>query len=152
MQLRFSLRTVFVAITVVAFLCMVFFVVPENVRLTILFVGVVAMPGPLAILARSGSTEMRALGLGGIVGYVAWLALAGIPVGILAANHLDDYIGITWSDYRTTVRLGPPMAPGGVFAPSYFVHAGLYLPWIAVPCASLLSLACHLICRASAKE
>ena len=152
MQLKFSLRAIFAATAVVAVVCTVLFVVPEHIRLAILFMGVVAMPGPLAILTRNDSPELRALGLGGIVAYVAWLVLAGIPVGILAANHLDDYIGITWSDYRTIVRPGPPIPGGGIFVPSYFVQTGLYLPWIGVPCASLLSLACHLLCGSSSNS
>lgn len=144
MQLRFSLRAIFAAITAIAVACTVLFVVPEYVRLTILFAGVVAMPAPLAILARYGAPEIRAMGLGGIVAYVAWLVLAGIPAGILVANHLDDYVGISLTNYATSIRPGAPAGFGGVLIPSYLVHSGLYLPWIAVPTASLISLLCHL--------
>ena len=141
MQLKFSLRAIFALIAVVAVVCTVLFAVPEYIRLSILFVGVVAMPGPLATSAWFGSRESRAFGLGGLVAYVAWLAIAGIPVAILAANELSNLIGVTLSQFGTSIgRFPGGVIPGVARVPPYMVYAGLYLPWISVPCAGLLSM------------
>ena len=144
MQLKFSLRAIFALIAVVAVLCTVLFVVPEYIRICILFVGVVTMPGPLVSLAFYGSRELKAFALGALAAYGAWLVLVGVPAAFFAMNHFGEYIGAPLSGYRTTFPIGQPpgVGRGGVviIVPSYLVYAGLYLPWIGVPFAGLIAL------------
>ena len=144
-RFRFSLQAIFGLTAVVAVACAVLFAAPEHLRLTILFLGVIAMPGPLAVLARHGAPPMRALGLGGLVAYAAWLVLVGVPGSFFATRELGQYVRVPLSGFGTNIGV----APGGRLAPltisSYLVYAGLYAPWIAVPAASIAALAAQMV-------
>jgi hypothetical protein len=141
---RFSLRAIFALIAAVAVACAVLFAVPEYVRLAILFLGVVAMPGPLAVLARYGSPRLRAFGLGGLVSYAAWLVLVGIPVAFLGMDSIYQYVATPLSAFGYTP--GPFGVGPAIVVPSYLVYARLYAPWISVPAAGLASLVIHALC------
>jgi hypothetical protein len=86
---------------IVAVACAVLFAVPEYLRLTILFLGVISMPGPLAVLARYGAPHMRAFGLGGLVAYAAWLVLVGVPDSFFAMRELGQYMAVPLSGFGT---------------------------------------------------
>lgn len=144
-RFRFSLKAIFGLMAVVAVACAVLFAAPEYLRLTILFLGVIAMPGPLAVLARYGAPHMRAFGLGGLVAYAAWLVLVGVPGSFFAMREFGQYMGVPLSGFGTNIGVAPGGRRTAMTISSYLVYAGLYAPWIAVPAASIAALGAQLV-------
>jgi hypothetical protein len=144
-RFRFSLKAIFGLMAVVAVACAVLFAVPEYLRLTILFLGVISMPGPLAVLARYGAPHMRAFGLGGLVAYAAWLVLVGVPGSFFAMRELGQYMAVPLSGFGTNIGAARGGTPAAVTITTYLVYAGLYAPWIAVPAACIAALGAQLV-------
>lgn len=144
-RFRFSLKAIFGLMAVVAVACAVLFAAPEYLRLTILFLGVIAMPGPLAVLARYGAPHMRAFGLGGLVAYAAWLVLVGVPGSLFAMRELGQYVRVPLSEFGTNTGVAPGGRLAAMTISSYLVYAGLYAPWIAVPAACIAALGVQLV-------
>jgi hypothetical protein len=139
---RFSLRTALGFMGVVALGCAVLFAVPEYVRLSVLFVGVLMMPGPLAVMARSGSAPARAFCLAGLVSYAAWFVLIGIPSGFFVVQQFGQYVAVPLTQYGTGLK-----GLATIVLPTYLVYAGLYAPWIVVPLSGACSLLGHIVCE-----
>jgi hypothetical protein len=148
-MLRFSLKAAFLFILLAALVCTVLFAVPEHVRIAILFLGVLALPGPLAVVARQGGRQSRAFALGGLIAYGAWFVLVGIPAGLFAAQQFGAYMAVPLSSFRSSVL---PGGSGNFIVPTYLLFAGLYAPWFIVPLAGLASVLGQFICVDEQRE
>lgn len=146
-MLRFSLKAIFALILTAAVVCAVLFAFSEHVRLATLFVGVLAMPGPLASLAAHGKGRFRIFALGGLAAYGAWFILIGIPGGFFAMNHFGEHLRITLSDFGSSAQATLPGGFGGFGAPltvpGYLALAWLYAPWFIVLLAGASAVAAH---------
>ena len=78
---RFSLLALMSTVVAAAVACAVLFVFPPWLRASALFVGVLAIPGPLYVLYRNGGFAGRSFALGGLVAYAAWFIIVGVPGG-----------------------------------------------------------------------
>ena len=146
---RYSLATLLGVVAAAAVVCAVLFAVPTGVRVVVLFMSVLAMPGPLFVAWRQGSKALKAAAASALVAYAAWFVLIGIPVGFSAARTFDDIHNVTVLTLQTTI---PTAGMAGLAVPSYLVFAGLYAPWLAVTAAGLSGLAIHaLVERAGSK-
>ncbi len=136
---RFSLRALLGFVFLAAIVCAVLFAFPVWLRVSALLVGVLAMPGPLAILARRSEGPARTFGVAGFVAYLAWFIFIGIPGGFAIATISAPFSGtIEWLGSQpasTTIE--------SLNIPGYLFWAGLYAPWIIVPLAGLTALFIH---------
>jgi hypothetical protein len=149
-MLRYSLATLLGVVAAAAIVCAVLFAVPTGIRLVVLFVSVLAMPGPLFVAWRQGNKPLKAAAGSALVAYAAWFAVIGIPVGLSAASLYRDIYNITVLDLQTTIPSG---GTTGMVVSGYLVFAGLYVPWLAVTAAGLGGLAMHaLVERARSKS
>ena len=157
--MRFSLKAIFGLILVAAIVCGVMFAAPQHIRLAALFVGVLAMPGPLVSLAVFGRGRMRVFAAAGLSAYGAWFVLVGIPGGFYAMNHFSDYVGISLSNFGASLSgagaMGGGYGGGGmafVVVPTYLLLSWLYAPWLIVPLAGIAAVACQACCRGEANR
>jgi hypothetical protein len=136
--MQFSTRALLAFTALVAFACFVW-VAPPIVRVPVLFVSVVIIPAPLAVVLRHGSSNAQTFALGALVAYAAWLVLAGIPCGVFVAYRflgkgIPDESNIRWIIER--------------FVGSYYpAYVGLYAPWIIVASAGGIALIARLLLK-----
>jgi hypothetical protein len=133
---RFSLRTLLISIAVLAAIFAVLFAVPEWLRIVTLFIGVLALPGPLVVLSRNGTPASKAFALGGLVSYGVWFVIVGVPCAFHAAAQYEGMMGYSVTGI-TTKSAG---FSEGLIVYSYDLFAGLYAPWFVVLMAGFGSL------------
>jgi len=143
---RFSLRAALGLMLVTAIVCTVLFALPEHVFVAVLLVGVIAIPGPLAVGIRHERRWFRVFTRGGLIAYGVWLAIIGIPCGYQAMGQFGGYIGVPLSGVRTTMG-GIGFGTAVMVVPNYILWTCLYVPWFAVPCAGLLAVIADFIVR-----
>lgn len=125
--MQYTLRALFAGLTVVAFACFVVFVAPPLVRIAVLIVATLALPGPLAVLMRHGDRNIQAFAVGGLAAYAAWLIIGGAPCAYLFAYELKDATN-SLSEVKFLVES------------CHVGYIGLYVPWISVPVAGTVAL------------
>jgi hypothetical protein len=137
-DMRYSIGQLLFLVALVAVACFVW-IAPAIVRVPLLFIAVLIMPGPLVVLLRYGGRRAQSFALGGLAAYVAWLLLGGIPCVVFVSYRfmkggIPDPSNIRWSIER--------------FVDSYYPgYVGLFAPWIIVPLAGLLSVVVHYLFR-----
>src|SRR3954454_21967584 len=94
-MIRFSLGTLLILIALFAVLFAVVLLVPEWLRIIALFIGVLALPGPLVVMCRHGNPASRAFALGGLVSYGVWFTIVGIPCAFHAAAQYEGMMGVS---------------------------------------------------------
>ena len=98
-MLRFSLSALMLTVVAAAIACAVLFVFPPWLRASTLFVGVLAIPGPLYVLIRIGGPSRKAFAQGGFVAYAAWFIVVGVPsgFGIVTASTQTNLSSMVFS-------------------------------------------------------
>src|SRR5262245_11308991 len=91
---RYSIRTLLALVLIAAVICAVMFAFPLWLRVLVLFVGVLAMPGPLVVMLRGGGPAAKSSALGGLVAYAVWLACIGFPAGFEKSANFGQF----WSE------------------------------------------------------
>jgi hypothetical protein len=138
--MRYSIGQLLFLVALVAVACFVW-VAPAIVRVPLLFITVLAMPGPLVVLLRSGGRSAQSFALGSLVAYAAWLVMGGIPCAVYVSHRfmkggIPDASNIRWNIER--------------FVDSYYPgYVGLFAPWIIVPLAGAVSVVVHYQFRSS---
>jgi hypothetical protein len=79
--MRYTIGQLLIMVALVAFACFVW-VAPENVRVLLLFVAVLVMPGPLVVVMRYGGRNAQTFALGSLVAYVAWFIIDGFELHV----------------------------------------------------------------------
>ena len=136
---RFSLLALMSTVVAAAVACAVLFVFPYWLRASALFVGVLAIPGPLYVLYRNGGFAGRSFALGGLVAYGAWFIIVGVPGGfgvVTSSTQLNLGSVAYFTDQPFAANIGQNVNLSG-----YVFFAMLYAPWLIVPLAGLTSLA-----------
>jgi hypothetical protein len=136
---RFSLATLLILIAVFAAVFAAILLVPEWLRIILLFIGVLALPGPLVVMCRYGTPASRAFALGGLVSYGVWFIIVGVPCAFHAAAQYEGMMGYSVTGI-TTRSTG---FSEGLIVYSYDLFAGLYAPWFVVLIAGSVSLLIH---------
>ena len=137
-MLRFSLSALMLTVLAAAIACAVLFAFPPWLRASTLFVGVLAVPGPLYVLIRIGGRSGKAFAQGGLVAYAAWFIVVGVPCGfgIVTASTQTNLNSILYfADQPLTETIGATLNLSG-----YAFFALLYAPWLIVPLAGFSSL------------
>jgi hypothetical protein len=138
-MLHYSLRALMLVVLAAAIACAVLFAFPPWLRASALFVGVLAMPGPLYVLYRIGDRSSKAFALGGLVAYVAWFIVVGVPSGfgiVTASSQTNLGSVVLFADQPLTDTIGVSLNLSG-----YVFFALLYAPWLIVPLAGFSSMA-----------
>lgn len=133
---RFSLRAIFGVVLLAAVVCAVLLAFPGWLRVSALLVGVLAMPGPLAIMARSENRLAKTFGVAGFVAYAAWFIVIAVPGGFAIATLAAPFSG-------TVVGLSSETASSmieQISIPGYLYWSALYAPWLIVPLAGLTAV------------
>ncbi len=133
---RFSLRALLALVFFAAIVCAVLLGFSVWLRVSSLFIGVLAMPGPLAILARSGNPSAKTFGVGGFIAYAAWFIVVAVPGGFAIATLSASFSG--------TIK-GLADEPVGLTIeqlsfPAYLYWSTFYAPWLIVPLAGVTAL------------
>jgi hypothetical protein len=135
---RFSLLALMSTVVAAAVACAVLFVFPYWLRASVLFVGVLAIPGPLYVLYRNGGFAVQSFALGGLVAYGAWFIIVGVPGGfgvVTSSTQLNLGSVAYFADQSFAANIGQNVNLSG-----YVFFAMLYAPWLIVPLAGLTSL------------
>jgi hypothetical protein len=138
--MRYSIGQLLFVVALTALACFVW-TAPAVIRVPLLFVAVLALPGPLVVLWRYGGQYAKAFALGGLVGYGTWFLLGGIPCTVFVTDRFMT-IGGSIPQPRTIRWIIEQFVDG--YYPGY---VGLFAPWIIVPLAGLLSVVVHHLFR-----
>jgi hypothetical protein len=138
-MLRFSLSTLLILVAVFAIVCAILLMAAEWLRIITLFIGVLALPGPLVVMCRHGNPASRAFALGGLVSYGVWFTIVGIPCAFHAAAQYEGMMGVSIRGITATSN----GFSEGLIVYSYDLFAGLYAPWFVVFMAGIGSLLVH---------
>jgi hypothetical protein len=138
-MIRFSVRTLLAFVLLAAIVCAILFALPEGWKILSLFIGVLALPGPLVVLSRRGTPAGKAFALGGLASYLVWFAMVGLPCGIHAVYQYGEVYIAPIASISTN-----PNSPDAVISVSaYYLFGGLYMPWIIVLVAGIGSVIIH---------
>jgi len=140
--MRFGMRALLVTVGLVAIACYVW-AAPVLVRVPVLFVAVLVMPGPLVVLWRQGGRGSQAFALGSLVAYGLWFVVGGIPCAAFVAYRF----------MKGAVQVPAPNPSiiqwniEGYIGNYYPGYIGLYAPCIIVPLAGALALMVHWLAK-----
>ena len=136
---RFSLLTLLILVAICGVVCAILLMAEEWFRIVGLFIGVLALPGPLVVMCRHGNPASRAFALGGLVSYGVWFTIVGIPCAFHAAAQYEGMMGVSIRGVTATSN----GTSEGLVVYSYDLFAGLYAPWFVVSMAGVGSLLVH---------
>jgi hypothetical protein len=126
---RYTICLLFALTAAVAFACEVYLHLPLNNP--VVFALDIVMPAPLAVMLKTGNPRTKAIALGGLVSYGAWLVLGGLPFAAMMVYRFVSFHGpISWEFDQLVSTLH-----------SGFV--GLYLPWVVVTIGGALGFITH---------
>jgi len=149
-MLRFSLGALMLVVLAAGVACAVLFVFPPWLRASALFVGVLAIPGPLFALFRLGSRSGKAFALGGLVAYAAWFIVVGVPCGFgIVTASMQTNLGsvLSFAEQPPTETIGQGLNLSG-----YVFFALLYAPWLTVLLAGMAAWVVHLLVAKGARK
>jgi len=136
-MLRFGLRALFGIVLLAAVACAVVLVLPAWLRVATLFIGVLALPGPLVVMLRYGGRGAKSFALGGLAAYIVWLLVVGVPMGFAMMRSNDP---VVIGSVIQLAELSLPEVFKYTVQNAYVLLGVLYAPWLVVMLAGLASL------------